>query len=274
MRVRAEPSLPLAPRRPAARSLSAPPTTHGRRPQVPRGRSEARVTRREARPEPALRLHLSALPRPRLSSCSVPAGQTPGQWVFPVNCARSGLIRSRCPDLGDERPGRRRAGQPSRSRPAGALEAAARFTVDRDGPTGHERAAGQREHVAVDQSRRVAAASRRRLLLVRCRRPPRPPRSRWCGAWATAIRSLALGRARRTTRRTPTRRTDCSYTWTQSSAGQPDGAYQVTATVYWQVAWTATGAPGGGNLGQVPGPAAHVAVRVAESQAVNTASGA
>ena len=68
--------------------------------------------------------------------------------------------------------------------------------------------------------------------------------------------------------------TNCSYTWTQSSAGQPGGAYQVTATVYWQVTWTATGAPGGGNLGQVPGPAAHVAVRVAESQAVNTASGA
>ena len=72
----------------------------------------------------------------------------------------------------------------------------------------------------------------------------------------------------------PNATTDCSYTWTQSSAGQPDGAYQVTATVYWQVAWTATGAPGGGNLGQVPGPAAHVAVRVAESQAVNTAPGA
>ena len=68
--------------------------------------------------------------------------------------------------------------------------------------------------------------------------------------------------------------TNCSYTWTQSSAGQPGGAYQVTATVYWQVTWTATGAPGGGNLGRVPGPAAHVAVRVAESQAVNTASGA
>jgi hypothetical protein len=72
----------------------------------------------------------------------------------------------------------------------------------------------------------------------------------------------------------PNATTDCSYTWTQSSAGQPDGANQVTATVYWQVAWTATGAPGGGNLGQVPGPAARVAVRVAESQAVNTAPGA
>jgi hypothetical protein len=72
----------------------------------------------------------------------------------------------------------------------------------------------------------------------------------------------------------PNATTNCSYTWPQSSAGQPDGAYQVTATVYWQVTWTATGAPGGGDLGQVAGPTARVAVRVAESQAVNTASGA
>ena len=71
----------------------------------------------------------------------------------------------------------------------------------------------------------------------------------------------------------PNASTNCSYTWAQSSVGQPDGAYEVTATVYWQVAWTATGAPGGGNLGQVAGPAARVAVRVAESQAVNTAPG-
>jgi hypothetical protein len=71
----------------------------------------------------------------------------------------------------------------------------------------------------------------------------------------------------------PNATTNCSYTWTQSSAGQSDGAYEVTATVYWQVAWTAAGAPGGGNLGQVAGPATRVAVRVAESQAVNTALG-
>ena len=88
-----------------------------------------------------------------------------------------------------------------------------------------------------------------------------------------AIRSLALDRGRLTAPSNPNASTDCSYTWTQSSAAQPDGAYEVTATVYWQVAWTATGAPGGGNLGQIAGPAARVAVRVAESQAVNTASG-
>lgn len=71
----------------------------------------------------------------------------------------------------------------------------------------------------------------------------------------------------------PNATTYCSYTWTNSSAGQPDGTYQVTATVYYRAAWTAAGAPGGGSFGLVPGPSATVAVRVAESQAVNTAPG-
>ena len=72
---------------------------------------------------------------------------------------------------------------------------------------------------------------------------------------------------------TPNAVTNCSYTWTQSSAGQPGGVYQVTATIYWQVAWSAVGAPGGGSLGLLPGPASHVAVAVAESEALNTAPG-
>jgi hypothetical protein len=71
----------------------------------------------------------------------------------------------------------------------------------------------------------------------------------------------------------PNATTNCSYTWSRSSAGQPGGVYQVTATVYFAVTWTAAGAPGGGSLGLIPGPSSQVAVRVAESQAVNTAPG-
>lgn len=71
----------------------------------------------------------------------------------------------------------------------------------------------------------------------------------------------------------PNASTYCSYTWTSSSAGQPDGVYRVTATVYYQAGWTAVGAPGGGNFGLVPGPTSTVAVRVAESQAINNSSG-
>ena len=62
----------------------------------------------------------------------------------------------------------------------------------------------------------------------------------------------------------PNATTDCSYIWTQA------GSYQVTATIYWSVSWTAVGAPGGGNLGLKPGPPSQMAVRVTESQAINT----
>lgn len=62
--------------------------------------------------------------------------------------------------------------------------------------------------------------------------------------------------------------TDCSYTYRHSSADQPGEAYQVTATVEWEVSWTVAGAAGGGAL-----PAmfttAPTAVRVAEMQALN-----
>lgn len=67
----------------------------------------------------------------------------------------------------------------------------------------------------------------------------------------------------------PDATTDCSYTWPESSAGQPGGVFEVTATVYWQVTWAAAGAPGGGNLGAIAGPPARAAVRVAESQGIN-----
>lgn len=67
----------------------------------------------------------------------------------------------------------------------------------------------------------------------------------------------------------PNASTYCSYTWPSSSAGQPGGVYRVTATVYYRASWTATGVPGGGSLGLVAGPASTVAVRVAESQAIN-----
>jgi hypothetical protein len=65
----------------------------------------------------------------------------------------------------------------------------------------------------------------------------------------------------------PNASTDCSYTWPQA------GSFTVTATVYWSVTWTATGAPGGGNLGIQAGPPAAVQVAVTESQAINTPSG-
>ena len=65
----------------------------------------------------------------------------------------------------------------------------------------------------------------------------------------------------------PNATTDCSYTWNEA------GTYTVSATVYWSVTWTATGAPGGGNLGLVAGAPAATDVTATESQAINTADG-
>ncbi len=63
---------------------------------------------------------------------------------------------------------------------------------------------------------------------------------------------------------------DCTYTWTTSSADEPNGAFTLTATIYWQVTWVAVGAPGGGDLGFVAGPPSEAQVRVATSEALNT----
>ena len=64
---------------------------------------------------------------------------------------------------------------------------------------------------------------------------------------------------------------DCGHTYARSSAGQPRGAYKVTATITWIVTWHAAGGAGG-TLPPLFTVAA-AAFRVAESQAVNTADG-
>ncbi len=62
--------------------------------------------------------------------------------------------------------------------------------------------------------------------------------------------------------------TDCAYTYRHSSAGRPGDAYRVTATVEWEVGWSALGATGGGPLPALF-TSTPVSVRVAELQALN-----
>ena len=71
---------------------------------------------------------------------------------------------------------------------------------------------------------------------------------------------------------TPHATSACTYPWAAPSDAEPGGTYDVSATTEWSVTWTAVGAAGGGNLGIVAGPAAHAAVEVTESQAINTPS--
>ena len=64
---------------------------------------------------------------------------------------------------------------------------------------------------------------------------------------------------------------DCGHTYTSSSAEQPGGAFQVTATITWDITWQGAGGAGG-----VLAPlftTAVAAFRVAESQALNTSGG-
>jgi len=63
----------------------------------------------------------------------------------------------------------------------------------------------------------------------------------------------------------------CGYTYDRSSAGQPHAAYRVTVTITWDITWTGTGGAGGALPPLYTTAAA--AMRVAESQAVNTAGG-
>jgi hypothetical protein len=63
----------------------------------------------------------------------------------------------------------------------------------------------------------------------------------------------------------------CGYTYDQSSAGQPGGAYPVTVTITWDITWAGDGGAGG-----VLAPLQTVAAaefQVAESQALDTSSG-
>lgn len=66
---------------------------------------------------------------------------------------------------------------------------------------------------------------------------------------------------------------ECSHRWTWPSADRPDAAYPVWATVFWHVAWTAEGAPAGGDLGTVPRRTSTLMVPVAEIQSVNAPPG-
>lgn len=61
--------------------------------------------------------------------------------------------------------------------------------------------------------------------------------------------------------------TDCSYTYRHSSTGQPGGVYQVSATMSYDVFWSAEGAPGGGALPAVSATETFP-VRVVEIHAV------
>ena len=69
--------------------------------------------------------------------------------------------------------------------------------------------------------------------------------------------------------------TDCSYTFTHVSDGEPDDAFAVNSTLIYQVDWTCAGGclEDGGTLGEVAGLPGAAAIRVSERQSVVVRSG-
>ncbi|UUW92481.1 hypothetical protein [Pimelobacter simplex] len=64
--------------------------------------------------------------------------------------------------------------------------------------------------------------------------------------------------------------TDCSYTFSTLSDGQPDGKYDVSATITYSATWTCSGACliDNGDLGEVPSLTSNDAIEVDERQSV------
>jgi hypothetical protein len=84
------------------------------------------------------------------------------------------------------------------------------------------------------------------------------------------------GTAYRTDLPASAQQTSCSHEYQTTSLGQPspdgnpnDGAFRITATVAWEVAWTAQGAPGGGTLPALTTTSA-TNLRVEQVESVNS----
>lgn len=73
-------------------------------------------------------------------------------------------------------------------------------------------------------------------------------------------------------RRDVDQHSDCTYTYRNGSAGRPNNAFTVTATLEWRVTWNATGLPAGapatGTLGAITRTST-ASIRVGEVQALN-----
>jgi hypothetical protein len=94
-----------------------------------------------------------------------------------------------------------------------------------------------------------------------------PKRVRWEMGNGDEVICSGPGTAYDPSKREAAQQTDCSYTYSRSSAGQPGDAYLVTATVEWHATWSdSTG--GSGDLGVVR-RSSTAPVRVAEVQALN-----
>jgi hypothetical protein len=199
-----------------------------------------------------------------------PRGSSPGMWVMPT-CVNGGFIDPLPPTWVITASPIPQASPLTAARQALAQltlpQAAIRMAPD----SGHEQLVGARTWLWVDPSSWHAFSATAALGSVAATATAQPTRVVWDMGDGESVACAGPGTPYDPARAEGAQSTDCSYVWPRSSAAQPSETFAVTATVYWEVAWTARGTVGGGNLGTVTSPPARVAVRVAEAQAVNQA---
>jgi hypothetical protein len=197
-----------------------------------------------------------------------PPGPPPGEWVMPT-CIRDGYINPLPPMWVSTAPRASQAAPITVARDALAQldlpPGAIRMAPD----TGHDQLVGARTWLWVDPSTWHSFSATAAVGAVAATATAQPTKVVWSMGDGESVTCTGPGSPYDSSRPDSAQSTDCSYTWPSSSARQPGNAFTVTATVYWEVSWTARGAPGGGNLGTIASPPSRVAVRVAEAQALN-----
>lgn len=194
-------------------------------------------------------------------------GAQPGQWVFPV-CAGPGVIDPMPPIWVT---GAQPAAAVVQVNPVVVAQQAikqlplASPTIEMAPPSGSPQLVGVATWMWVDPGAWQTLTASASAGTVTTTATATPQKVVWDMGDGATVTCNGPGTPYSTA--APNATTNCSYTWGQA------GTYTVTATLYWSVTWTATGAPGGGNLGLQAGPATQVAVTVTESQAINTPTG-
>ena len=196
-----------------------------------------------------------------------PGGPTPGQWVFPI-CAGPGVLNPMPPFWVAQPQAQAAAVQVNPvvvAQQAISKLALQSPTIDMAPPTGDPQLVAVETWLWVNKGAWGALSATANAGPVTVTAAAAPVKVVWDMGNGNQVTCNGPGTPYDPSH--PNATTNCSYTWPQA------GTYQVTATIYWSVSWTAAGAPGGGNLGLQAGPAAHVAVTVTESQAINTPTG-
>jgi hypothetical protein len=196
-----------------------------------------------------------------------------GMWGQPVNADEGNWLRKIC-DNPDGRSSAEIVWSPQRVSPQ-QLAQQARDEVPTPSPTVHMNPPADKGEVTnvetwlwIDPSQWQPVTASASAGNVTVTTTATPDHVVWNMGNRDTVTCNGPGKPYDTSRPAREQSTDCGYTYRRSSARESDGRYHVTATVYYQVAWTATGVAAGGALAPIT-RSSTVAIRVAEIQALN-----